>query len=89
MEDSYIDPNYEYVHAELQRAGAVGKIATAVVARLRNVEFGTLSELNAAIREQLDAYNARPFQKRDGSRREVFTIMRAPPKSGANNQLTF
>lgn len=52
--------------------GAVGKIATAVVARLRNETFETLAELNAAIRGQLEAYNARPFQKRDGSRREVF-----------------
>lgn len=52
--------------------GAVGKIATAVVARLRDREFSTLAELNGAVREQLDAYNARPFQKREGSRKEVF-----------------
>lgn len=52
--------------------GAVGKIASAVIARLRNEEFSTLGELNAAIRSQLDEYNARPFQKREGSRKEVF-----------------
>lgn len=52
--------------------GAVGKIATAIVARLRNTQFETLPELNAAIKVQLDAYNARPFQKRDGSRKEIF-----------------
>lgn len=52
--------------------GAVGNIATAIVARLRNEGFATLAELNAAIRVQLDAFNERPFQKRDGSRKEVF-----------------
>lgn len=52
--------------------GAVGKMATAVIARLRNREFHTLGELNSAIREQLAAFNARPFQKREGSRKLVF-----------------
>ena len=52
--------------------GTCGKVATAIVARLRNRTFATLAELNAAIREMLDAFNAAPFQKREGSRREVF-----------------
>lgn len=52
--------------------GAVGRIATAVIARLRDREFSTLHELNAAIAERVEAYNAEPFQKREGSRRLVF-----------------
>lgn len=48
--------------------GGVGKIATAVIAKLRDRQFATLGELNAAIMERLDEYNARPFQKREGSR---------------------
>lgn len=50
----------------------VGKIATAVIAKLRNREFATLSELNEAIAEKVAEFNAAPFQKRDGSRKAVF-----------------
>ena len=57
--------------------GTVGKIATAVVARLRDRTFHTLEELNEAIREMLDEFNASPFQKRPGSRREVFEDVEA------------
>ena len=52
--------------------GAVGKVATAVVARLRDERFADLASLNAAIRERLDEFNAAPFQKREGSRADVF-----------------
>lgn len=52
--------------------GSIGKITTAVIARLRNENFATLTELNKAIRRELDTFNARPFQKRDGSRTEIF-----------------
>ena len=52
--------------------GTCGKVATAIVARLRNERFETLSQLNAAIREKLDEFNAAPFQKREGSRKLVF-----------------
>lgn len=57
---------------------AVGDVATDVVARLRNRTFHTLDQLNAAIREKLDEYNARPFQKREGSRKEVFEDVGQP-----------
>lgn len=57
--------------------GTVGKIATAVVARLRDRTFHTLEELNEAIREMLDEFNVSPFQKRPGSRREVFEDVEA------------
>lgn len=52
--------------------GTVGKIATAVVARLRDRTFHTVDELNAAIAPLLEEFNAQPFQKRDGSRTSVF-----------------
>ncbi|MBR1830768.1 MAG: IS21 family transposase [Atopobiaceae bacterium] len=58
--------------------GGVGKIATAVIAKLRDREFATLAEMNAAIRERLDEYNARPFQKREGSRKLVFEEVEKP-----------
>lgn len=58
--------------------GGVGKIATAVIARLRDREFASLGELNAAIRERLVEYNAAPFQKREGSRRLVFEEVERP-----------
>lgn len=48
--------------------GAVGKIATAVIAPLRNEIFTTMGELKLAVREKLEAYNETSFQKRDGSR---------------------
>ncbi len=53
--------------------GAVGKVATAVIAPLRNDLFTTMADLKLAIREKLAAYNAKPFQKRDGSRQFIFT----------------
>ena len=52
--------------------GAVGKIATAVIARLRNEEFHSMDELRAAVATALDEFNREPFQKREGSRLNVF-----------------
>ncbi len=52
--------------------GTVGKLATAVIAKLRNRKFATLHELNEAIAEKVAEFNAAPFQKRDGSRKAVF-----------------
>ena len=52
--------------------GSVGKISTWITAALRNEQFFSLSELNAAIREKLDAYNARKFQKKECSRLSLF-----------------
>jgi len=43
-----------------------------ILARLRNVTFFSLSELNAAIWALLEELNGRPFQKRPGSRRECY-----------------
>lgn len=52
--------------------GAVGKVATAVIARLRNEEFYSMDELRTAVAKALDDFNRKPFQKREGSRLEVF-----------------
>ena len=43
--------------------GTVGKIATTIIASLRNVEFHSFEELYQAVREKLDEFNTTPFQK--------------------------
>ena len=52
--------------------GTVGKIATVIIASLRNREFNSFEELYKAVRERLEVFNSTPLQKRDGSRKEVF-----------------
>lgn len=52
--------------------GTVGKIATAIIAKLRNQTYYSLEELKIAITERLKDFNAAPFQKREGSRLKVF-----------------
>lgn len=49
-----------------------------ILARLRDHRFFSLHELNAAIAEQLTAYNERPFQKLEGSRHSVFLEVDRP-----------
>ena len=62
-----------------------GKVENAVLVverwimfRLRNQVFGSLAELNSAIRVLLDALNARPFQKLPGSRWAAFESIDQP-----------
>ena len=52
--------------------GSVGKISTWITAALRNEQFFSIAELNAAIKEKLDAFNARKFQKKECSRLSLF-----------------
>ena len=52
--------------------GSVGNISTWITAALRNEQFFSLTELNAAIRKKLDAFNAKDFQKKESSRRGLF-----------------
>ena len=54
--------------------GTVGKIATAVIASLRNDVFYTLDDLNEAIRRQMEIFNNKPFQKKEGSRMSIFNL---------------
>jgi transposase len=56
----------------------VGKIANRIRLALRNRVFFSFEELNEAIATELDALNAKPFQRRDGSRTEVFERDEAP-----------
>lgn len=56
----------------------VSHVATWVIAALRNQSFATLAELRAAIRDQIQAYNSAPFQKRAGSRASVFNAEEKP-----------
>jgi len=52
--------------------GSVGVISTWITAALRNQQFLSLWELNTAIRGKLAEFNAKPFQKKEGSRESVF-----------------
>ena len=49
-----------------------------ILARLRNRQFFSLEELNAAIRELLVELNHRPFKKLDGCRRSAFETIDRP-----------
>ena len=49
------------------------KLATIwIIAALRNERFYSLGELNAMIKEKLEVFNHKPFQKKDGSRHSLF-----------------
>ena len=52
--------------------GMVGKISTWIIAALREEQFFSLVELNRAIREKLELFNSKLFQKKDGSRLSLF-----------------
>ena len=56
----------------------VAHIATWVIAGLRHHRFATLAELRVAAYERVQAYNAEPFQKRQGSRLSVFDAEERP-----------
>ena len=52
--------------------GAVGDGTYAIIGHLRNRKFFSFDELNKAIAIELEKFNNRPFQKKDGSRRSVY-----------------
>lgn len=52
--------------------GMVGNISTWITAALRDEQFFSLAELNRAIRDKLELFNQRLFQKKEGSRRSLF-----------------
>lgn len=52
--------------------GAVGNIAADIIAALRNTAFISFAELKLAVSEKPTEHNARPFQKREGSRLQCF-----------------
>ena len=53
--------------------GTVGIVATFILAAIRNQKFFSLLELNEVVRERLHTLNHKPFQKKDGSRAQLFT----------------
>ena len=57
---------------------AVNLVQMKVLAPLRKVQFHSLGELNAKIVPLLDQANNRPFQKRAGSRAQVFETLDRP-----------
>ena len=59
--------------------GSVGQISTWITAALRNEQFFSLWELNQAIRKKLEEFSRRPFQKKEGSRYEIFHDEELPP----------
>ena len=52
--------------------GTVKVIETWILATLRNRKFFSFEELNTAIRKKLEEFNAKPFQKKKGSRLTAF-----------------
>lgn len=52
--------------------GTVNVIETWIMAALRNRKFFSFEEMNRAIREKLLEFNAKPFQKKPGSRLTAF-----------------
>lgn len=57
---------------------AVNLVTRWIVAVLRKRRFFNLAEVNQAIRELLVSLNARPFQKRAGSRQSLFELLDKP-----------
>lgn len=58
--------------------GSVGKIASKIIAKLRNEKFYSLQSLNKAILIALEEFNNCPFQKRNGSRNSIYEIEEKP-----------
>ena len=52
--------------------GTVENISTWITAALRDEQFFSLAELNQTIRDKLELFNQRLFQKKEGSRRSLF-----------------
>lgn len=51
---------------------SVGIISTWIIAALRNQTFFSIQKLNQAIKKKLIEFNAKPFQKKEGSREIIF-----------------
>ena len=58
--------------------GTVGIISTWIIAALRDQKYFSLAALNQAIREKLEVFNSKPFQKKEGSRISVFLEQEKP-----------
>ena len=58
--------------------GTVGQLTSRIIAKLRDDRYFSLYELNQAVFRELKAFNARPFQKKEGSRYSVYTEEELP-----------
>lgn len=65
----------------------VSTVYTRIYAPLRNEVFHSIEELNEAIRHQLNLHNAKPYQKRIGSRQLVFEQEELPQMSNLPSDL--
>lgn len=61
-----------------QVENAVGKLTTHIIARMRDYQFFSIDEYNEQLRIELDRFNHKPFQKKEGSRSHVFEIYEKP-----------
>lgn len=52
--------------------GTVGKIATAIIAKLRNKVFFSFEDLKGAVARKLYEFNHERFQKREGTRYDAY-----------------
>ena len=58
--------------------GTVGQLTSRIIAKLRNKRYFNMYDLNQAVFRELKAFNARPFQKKEGSRYSVYTEEELP-----------
>lgn len=66
---------------------AVGIAYRRIYAPLRNEVFHSLGQLNAAIKTQLVLHNEKPYQKKEGSRKEIFERYELPQMRSLPSQL--
>jgi len=61
-----------------QVENAVGKLTTHIIARMRDFQFFSIVEYNHQLRIELDRFNHKPFQKKEGSRSSIFESLEKP-----------
>ena len=52
--------------------GTVGKVASAIIAKLRNKAYFSFEELKIDVSREPSSFNEKPFQKHEDSRKEIF-----------------
>ncbi len=56
----------------------VGKLTTHIIARMRDYQFFSIDEYNHQLLIELDKFNRKPFQKKEGSRFQMFIEIEKP-----------
>lgn len=67
--------------------GTVGNISTWITAALRNEQFFSLAELSRAIREKLEQFNRRLFQKLEAACKKALSYTSSPSYKSIKNIL--